>query len=356
MKRPPKSKSIQKARKERNRLTFRWIIAGLSGVAGVLLGGLVYYWIQEMNPPPYRPANVATGAESFALWWFEFAHRWQLVFAAATSGTFGVLLPALSFLERRKEVATRVFGTGIAVIGINGVALAWDGGFSAWEIVIPAFLSSFLTMLLLGTEGPPVTEDPLIRKHVPTSIPPSPASEHDPNAAWSLRHDSTKEEFVEDTVALYFLPGTLTFRSIFESLGIVLVFLLLHFILPEALPQRALLLSVGAAACIFLNWTRFERKTKRQMAAASTEKLELSFPITEDWELDEEHLTHRMGDTETKLSWDTLESFQVLKNGFHMTFRESGASYIPYRAFADNKEQRRWGARFRSHLAQKADS
>ncbi|PCJ54809.1 MAG: hypothetical protein COA70_03710 [Planctomycetota bacterium] len=356
MKRPPKSKSIQKARRERNRLTFRWIIAGLSGAFGVFLGALVYYWIQEMNPPPYRPANVATEAEAFAVWWYEFAERWQFVLASSTSGTFGVLLPTLSFLERRKEVATYAWSSGLSIIILYGVGITWVNGLPVLELTLPAFLCSLAVNLLFGMEEPPVLEDPLIRKHVPTSIPASPSCGEKQNAILSLSHASTQKEFVDDTIALHFLPGTLTIINLFKSVGIVLVFLLLYFLLPDDLPQRTLLFAAGATVCILFSWPRYERRIGRQMTKASTEKLGLSFPITEDWELNAENLTHRMGDTETKLSWAALESFQELKDGFHLVFHKSGVSFIPYRAFADAKEQRRWGARLRLHLVKKAGS
>jgi len=307
-----------------------------------------------MDPPPYRPPGVE--AEGFTAWWYEFAHRWQLVMASATSGVFGVLLPTLSFWEKRKEAATRAWSVGISVIFINGVALAWDGGLPVWEITLPAFLCSLATHRLLGAEAPPVDEDPLIRKYLPNAIPASPASDQDLSGTWSLSFESTQEEFADDTFTMHVLPFTLPFRALFESVGILILFLVLHFQLPHDMPQRTLLLGMGAPVCLVLNWVWFMRRTRRRLATFTMNKYGLYFPVREVWEMHDDGLTHRCNEIDTEILWPDLHDLKELKSGFHMTFQKTGVVFLPYRVFSDRKQRRQWGARLRLHLVKKAGS
>ena len=229
-------------------------------------------------------------------------------------------------------MATQVLGQGILVIVMLGLMIAWNRGYSAWEVILPAFLRSLGLSLLLGFRVPPIPQDPLIRKHAPSALPASPPSVQDPNEVWSLSHTSTQEQFVDDTIALHFLPGILTTLRVFKSIGILLVFLLLHFLVPDDLPQRALLLGAGAAVWILTSWLRHVPRLRRRITKATSEKLGLSFPIHESWEMNGDSLCYRVNEMETRLSWSE------------------------FKTFADAKEQRRWRTRIKSHLVSESDS
>ena len=354
MKRPPKSEAVRKAKRERDILTLRWAIAGCCGLLGAFLGPFVFYWILEMDHPPDLSGDP--GAGGFWVWWYEFANRWKIVLASATSGTLGILLPALTFWGNRKEVATLVLGQGILAIIMLGLLIAWNCGYSAWEVTLPALLCSLGVSLLLGFRVPPVPEDPLIRKHAPSALPASPSSVQDPNEVWSLSHTSTQQQFVDDTIALHYLPGVLTILRVFKSIGILLVFLLLHFLVPDDLPQRTLLLGAGATAWVLVSWLRHVPRLRRRITKASTEKLGLSFPIHEYWQMNGDGLTYRVNEMEAKLLWAEFKTFTELQDGFHMEFEESNMACIPFRAFADAKEQRRWRTRIKSHSLKESDS
>jgi len=111
-----------------------------------------------------------------------------------------------------------------------------------------------------------------------------------------------------------------------------------------------LVLGAGATACVVWSWMRYEPRVRRQIAKASIDKLGLSFPITEVWEMNEDGLTHRLNEFESNLPWPTLQSLKELQDGFHLEFHETIKAFIPYRIFADAKERRCWRTRIRSHL------
>ena len=349
MKRPPKSEAVRKAARERNILTFRWTIAMAAGVVGLLAGGFVFYWIIEMEQPYRPPGDSESGG--LTVWWYEFAQRWKVVIASAASGTLWVLLPTLTFPERRKETATRSFASGITAILFYGVAIAWARGFPVWETTLPAFLCSLGMNLLLGIEFPSVKKKLLIRRHAPSALPASPDSELDSSEVWRLRHTSTQEQFLDDAMALHFLSGDLTTYRVLRSIAQLALALFVFFLIPADYPQLKYSLMVVAVIYVIISWIRYVPRIRRKILEAYVEKFGLSFPVQEAWELNESALVCHLQETVTEIPWSDLQEVKELQDGFHMRFtKKEHRAFLPYRAFPDSKEQRRWGTRIKSHL------
>lgn len=350
--RPKPSERIRRARKERNHEIFRWTVAGCLGALGALSGMVVAYWIQEMEHPSHRAGR--DGPSGWSVWWFDFAVRWKWALASASSGTLGILLPTLSYLKKRKEVATRIFGVGVMFILVDGVALAWGDHLPVWEICLPAFLCSLAVNLIVGMKIPPLPDDPFKRHFKPTSIPPSPKPDSDRLDTWSLSTTYDLEQLVDANMECTRPNWWLHTIRAFQSLIVLLVFLLLHLFLPAFHSQQGLFLAGGALLGVTVVCLRLTGSTRRRFRKILLERFGDSFPQSFECSLDEEGLHHGLQGEDHFCPWTSLSWSDDLSGGLLVVFKGEGAGeiFLPARAFRDAADRRRWKMRIHSILAQ----
>lgn len=347
--RPKPSERVLAARKERNRLALRWGIAVACSAVGVALGILVWVLTDNMEAPGRRPGEASAGG--LANWWFTFAQEWRWALGSATSGFFGVLLPALSYPDKRKQAATQGFAIVVFAMFMMLGPKAVQEGLSFWEVVLPGMMVSLAMNMIIGYAPPPDNEDtPRVIPRKAGAIPPSPPSALDAQEDWVIEHKSTLEQVVEDRMAVAYAKGGMTTEKVLGVVGVLFVASLLYLLLPKDLPYLLPVVAISSGLWIVYRWVSFARRKRKSYENALAPESPETFAETEVWTLREDGLHLKNEHQDSCFYWKNLQVFDERNGGIYLEFHATIGAFIPDRAFANAAEKRRWRLRIASHF------